>query len=80
MENAILLHLTVKFMGGEKLRAKETDPVCQINVESAAKYAIYKNNVKYFRNASLLGSLKKKKHTPQTASLTQLLASTRTDL
>lgn len=67
-------------MGGEKLRAKETDPVCQINVESAAKYAIYKNNVKYFRNASLLGSLKKKKYTPQTASLTQLLASTRTDL
>lgn len=55
MENAILLHLTVKFMGGEKLRAKETDTVCQINVESAAKYAIYKNNVKYFRNASLLG-------------------------
>lgn len=69
-------------MGGEKLRAKETDPVCQINVESAAKYAIYKNNVKYFRNASLLGSLKKKKkHTPlHPASLTQLLASTRTDL
>lgn len=63
MENAILLHLTVKFMGGEKLRAKETDPVCQINVESVAKYAIYKNNVKYFRNASLLGSLKKKKKT-----------------
>jgi len=66
-----------KYSKPENREKETTDPVCQINVECAAKYAIYKNNVKYFRNASLDGSQKK---IPRNSILNPTLASTRTDL